>query len=129
MDNNDQSKVKRIGHLPLLAIWVLLTLFSSCSVRKSVQAQLGFPVTKQLNPSKTSLTGEQHCEHPAHATLLDQTKKTGFEPAIDFLPSSSTLYLSATEKVADQPFSTLYGWFHPGKVPFYILYKKMKLWV
>jgi hypothetical protein len=128
MSDKGQYKVKSKIRLPILVVLAMLTLFSSCSVRKSIQTQLDIPVTSQLSPSKAILTGEQHCEYSDNVTLLDQANKTGFKLPVGFLPSSSNLYLPAPERIKEQAICVSEVGFVSDKVPIYILYKKMKLW-
>jgi hypothetical protein len=128
MSNKGHHKVKSKINLPILVVLAVLILFSSCSVRKSIQTQLDIPVTSQLSPSKAVLTGEQHCEYSDNATLLDQAKKIGFKLPIGFLPSILNLYLPASERIEQQAIRVSEVGFVPDKVPIYILYKKMKLW-
>ncbi|WP_205504000.1 hypothetical protein [Rufibacter psychrotolerans] len=125
---NSKRQNRQKSNLPLLVVLAVLAVLSSCSVRKSMQASLELPVTRLLVPAKTILTGEQQCASPDTVALTEASKKTGFELPIAFLPFFSSLYPTASAKEEQPSVRIVEGPRGTGKVPIYILYKKMKLW-
>lgn len=124
-----QSYLKRKSKIPVLILLAVFTLLSPCTVGKALQAQFDIPVTKKLNPSKTALASPAQCEYSDYGTAINPGQKNDFEQAHDFLPFSSISLLSYSQGLEHQSLSISTGWCIVSKIPIYILYKKMKLWV
>lgn len=108
-----------------MIVLIVLTVLSSCTIRKAIQAQWEVPVAKQLNPSKSIFSGGTVCAFtevlPAtqHASFAD----LGFTAMLLPLVLTFGLLLIGNPAPASQP--QVVG--HPEKIPFYILYRKLKI--
>ncbi len=123
---------KPTGHIYRIQIngslWVLIFLvsfFSSCTIRKGIQANFEIPVTKQLNPSK-AVSGQysacHYSETDVKATAFIQKSITG-SGFLELAPESGIKFLSLFYKKKDNVIS---GWPLTLKVESYILFRQMK---
>lgn len=108
---------------------IVLTVFSSCTVRKAIQTQWDVPITQQLNPSKTILSGGASCSAADLILLTDQSQRIGFEHSDFFIPFFSDYRLVLSEIINAPLRATSDARVIADKVPIYILYKQMKFWV
>ena len=123
--------MKKQCNLLFLVLLSLLTLFSSCTVRKAVLVELNIPVTNQLNPSKTtvpvrvpSYCGVSNCSY-----LPSGTPQKELNFSADYIVPVSYLFINVPKETKQQLVPAYFGYYVSDKVPIYILYKKMKLWV
>lgn len=112
---------------PVLIALMVLTFLSSCGTRKSIEAQFDLPVTKQLNPSKTTLSGSHTCEYDeidwiAAAPENGSVEHTQAAVAIPGMVSFFDVQLGVSKIVLLEQGQKI-----PGKTPLYILYQKRKL--
>ncbi|WPP49710.1 hypothetical protein [Catalinimonas niigatensis] len=112
-----------------LVLLVVLTLFSSCSVRKPIQAELDVAVTRSFNPPKTTFSAHTQCVYADQAVAFHEVKHIDFKFLQDYLPPFLEVFLLIPD-AANIHSSALASDKHIAhKVPLYILYKKMKFWV
>lgn len=110
----------------LAALFVIL---SSCTVRKSIQAQLDISTAQQQNPSKVTFSQQENCEKETHylagtTSLEKEVKKQDFNPyfPIDFAKGTS-YHLVAINSTQQSVVSLQIL----PKNPLYILYKNLKV--
>lgn len=104
---------------------IVLTVLSSCTVRKAIQAQMDVPVARQLNPSKSILSAGTFCAATEVRPASQQTEFTGIEFTAFLVPLILNLrLLIAAEPI---PFVHIQTVGITDKIPFYILYKKLKI--
>ena len=109
-------------------IWILLVfvmLFSSCTIRKGVQAGLELPVNKQLNPSKATVFQQNGClyseETVAATTPFLNKNNTVFYKAIFF-----DFNLPAVNFLPEQKENVNAGWPLTLKIKQFILFRQLK---
>lgn len=120
---------RRKSVLPSILLLATLMIFSSCTVVNALQAQLNVPPAQKLNPSKATLSTQTICEYSDYVTVVNSGEKNDHEQPHSLLPSTSTLLPSLPPYFNHQPLTISVGWSIANKVPVYILYQKMKLWV
>lgn len=112
---------------PVLIALMVLTFLSSCGTRKTIEAQFDLPITKQLNPSKTTLSGNHTCEYdeidwiaaaPENGSAEHIQTSAAFAGMVSFFDVQFDL--TSTEVLEQRPKI-------PGKTPLYILYQKRKM--
>ncbi len=120
-----KSKRREMNKWPLMIALIVLTVLSSCTVRKAIQAQLDVPVERQLNPSKSILTGGASCTTTDILPAAHPTEFSGIEFTAFLVPLILNLrLLIAVEPI---PFVHTQTVGISDKIPFYILYKKLKI--
>lgn len=129
MNSTIRDIVKRRCEQSALIVLVFLTLLVSCPLRKAFQVHTGAPVTKQLNPYKATVAGEQHCDHSEIVAFSEHNKEVGFELPVDYFPSFSYYVLLVRGRTTQQPVFATDRQFATDKVPFYILYNKLKVFI
>lgn len=108
---------------------IVLTVLSSCTVRKAIKAHSDIPVARQLNPSKIILSGSGVCATADVVFTANQSEISQIEHLPVFLPFISEFRLTFfAESVRPQYFCADVRSISD-KVPYYILYKKMKFWI
>jgi len=111
---------------PFWVFMVFVALLSSCTIRKGVQASLHIPVSEQLNPSKTTTSGNTSCIY----FEADKSKHS----ATSARSTHNLLFLSLSfvdELLPVQFFNpenefVLNGWPLSKKVKQYILFSRLK---
>lgn len=123
--------MKKQCNLLFLVLLSLLTLFSSCTVRKAVLVELNIPVTNQLNPSKTTVPVRvpSYCGVSNCIYLPSETPQKELNFSADYIVPVSNLFINVPKETKQQLAPAYFGYYVSDKVPIYILYKKMKLWV
>ena len=124
--NNKYSNKKAFTPL-FVCIGFALLIFSSCVVRKTIQAYLDVPVTESLNKLKTTLPASGTCqlfEETISAGSLDNTAK--FSPYHFYLLPVVLLFLRGnTDKIFfHRPYHSP---FSATGIPLFILYRQMKI--
>ena len=127
MSNNFLNSFSKVKSLTLLVGFIIITFFTSCTVRKAIQFQLDIPITKQLNPSKALLTSVEVCENLEQKSFILPLKTVGVELSNTALPTfSKTALTHSIKKVVSFLFLTNKA-VNSEKIPFYILYLNLKL--
>ena len=127
MSNNFLNSFSKFKSLTLLVGFIIITFFTSCTVRKAIQVQLDIPITKQLNPSKAIQTSVEVCENLEQESFILPLKTVGVELSNNALPSFSKTALTHSIKTVAS-FSFLPNKVvNSEKIPFYILYLNLKL--
>lgn len=127
MSNNFLNSFSKIKSLTLLVGFIIITFFTSCTVRKAIQVQLDIPITKQLNPSKAIQTSVEVCENLERESFILPLKTVGVELSNNAIPSFSKTALTHSIKTVTN-FSFLSNKvINSEKIPFYILYLNLKL--
>src|SRR5687768_2895087 len=103
---------------------VFLAVFSSCTVRKSIQAHLDFPVAKPLNVSKSTLAGNYSCLHLSEVISSSENNPTLF--SITPVSFSKNVLFSPRRKEAKVILKND-GLFLSARPLLYILYNRMKI--
>lgn len=124
-----EQYVKKPFSRSIVVLLAVLTLFSSCTVRKPLQAELDVAVTRSFNPSKITFSAHTQCAYTEQAVTIYQVKHVDFKFLQDGLPSFSEAFLSIPEATNIHYLAVVSHEHHADKIPLYILYKKMKLWV
>lgn len=110
---------------PLWLLLIILSFFSSCTVRKGIQASLEVPVTKQLSPIKAATNQLSVCHYVDTGadlifTINKENSDTGFpHRSADRIIQPEIQFIWSDEK-------TLSGWPLTLKIESYILYNQMK---
>ncbi|SFU67083.1 hypothetical protein SAMN05216480_11294 [Pustulibacterium marinum] len=105
-----------------VAFVALFAVLSSCNVRKAVQNELG--IATQKNPSKTTLSSVNTC-HFEQSQLQQETVKIACEKIL--VPASVAAYFYQSETTTtDVPLYDEDAPPHTHKIPYYILYRKLK---
>lgn len=115
------------NNTPVWVMFLVLSLLSSCNIRKGIQAGLNIPVTKQLNPSKTTGTPDSSCfisEGEVYAFPASKTDSSSGTALFHFRCFSVPAYQLVTIKV-----NTVQGWPLSLKVEPYILFRQLKSWI
>ncbi len=127
MSNIFLNSFSKIKSLTLLVGFIIITFFTSCTVRKAIQVQLDIPITKQLNPSKAIQTNVKVCENFKQESFILPLKRLGVELSNNAIPSFSKTALTHFIKTVTN-FSFLSNKIiNSEKIPFYILYLNLKL--
>ncbi|MFB9862547.1 hypothetical protein [Rufibacter immobilis] len=120
------DKHKVLARFLSLAFVLVLTLFSSCSIRKAVQETLDVAAVSTLNVAKATVQSSDHCPGaPDQATvssLPHQQDQQALAPPFLCLPTRQFLRLSGKRPIlasSDGPSAS--------SVPLYLMYKKLKL--
>lgn len=128
MEANKLYSIQGKG-LSISLMLIALLLLSSCTVVNAIQSQTGSPIVQKLNPSKAALSALNSCDQLTETEFVDATEKTGAKQLYHFLPLIATLFASLQPISDNRPLLTNSNRLVVGKIPIYILYKKMKLWV
>lgn len=94
MSNIFLNSFSKIKSLTLLVGFIIITFFTSCTVRKAIQVQLDIPITKQLNPSKAIQTNVKVCENFKQESFILPLKRLGVELSNNAIPSFSKTALT-----------------------------------
>lgn len=123
------ENIKWLQHsIPLWLLLLIMSFFSSCTVRKGIQVSLEVPVTRQLNPSKATSNQQSACHYVEVGADLTFTftkvnSDTGFPHLIaDHIIQPEIRFISAGR-------NTTSGWPLSLKIESYILFKQMKFWI
>lgn len=128
MEVNKLYGIKRKG-LSISMMLIALLLLSSCTIANAIQSQTGSAIVQKLNPSKATLNGLNFCDQAIEAEFVDATEKTGAKQLYHFLPLIVALFTSLQPISDNRPLPNNSSRSVVDKIPIYILYKKMKLWV
>src|SRR5690554_6832956 len=113
-----KNRRREINKWPLMIALIVLTVLSSCTVRKAIQVQLDVPVARQLNPSKSILSAGTFCATTDVLPAAQQTEFTGIEFTAFLVPLILNLrFLLHAELV---PFVNIQTVGITDKIPFYI---------
>ncbi|WP_148041414.1 hypothetical protein [Rufibacter immobilis] len=121
------DKHKVLARFLSLAFLLVLTLFSSCSIRKAVQETLDVAAVSTLNVAKATVQSSDHCPGaPDQATVSSLNHQHDHQQALVppflSLPTRQFLRLSGKRPIlasSDGPSAS--------SVPLYLMYKKLKL--
>lgn len=108
---------------------IVLTVLSSCTTRKALQVQLDIPVARQLNPSKSILSGGGVCATTDVVFIATSSETSQIDRTPFFVPFISEFRLTIFAESARLQYSCADARSFSDKVPYYILYKKMKFWI
>ncbi|APY10080.1 hypothetical protein BWZ22_01995 [Seonamhaeicola sp. S2-3] len=105
---------------------VLLLLLSPCKVRNFIQAELGYPQTKVLNKSQTTVSTTNCLVFDA--TEINNSSSTSFTKALDFFINEElfTFYFPIQSK-ANNTLLISKSKLIPS-VPLYILYQNIQIY-
>jgi len=120
-----KSKRREMNKWPLMIALIVLTVLSSCTVRKAIQAQMDVPVARQLNPSKSILSAGTFCAATDVLPAAQQMDFTGIEFTAFLVPLILNLRFLVHAEPAPFVHTQTVG--ITDKIPFYILYKKLKI--
>jgi len=109
------------------SLWILLlvvSITSSCTIRKGIQAGLNIPVTRQLNPSKTFEVRTLLCFQPEVETIETNILPVKYE----YTPALKTLIHDFIHIQTNTPkcISESAGSKITPQIPLFILYKQIK---
>lgn len=112
--------------LSILIGLTVLMLLSSCKVREPIQTFLDIPISKNINPSKTTVS-ENHNPCYSYGDVIasfdnTQKKENDFQIGSGEVTSANSNYKGHKF----WPFTSSVVSKHSATVPLYILYRKLK---
>lgn len=126
------NKLLKISNFKTIAIllFALFLLIAPCSVRNYFETQLGIENTQTLNRNKTTILQSNVCnvwENPLHKSTIEKQLKDVKNECTPIL-ASTHFKLFSFEIQNDIPY------INPGEnlktaLPFYILYKRLKIMI
>ncbi|MCG6186538.1 hypothetical protein [Maribellus maritimus] len=112
----------------LTLLLLILTTFSSCTVRKAMQAELKQEITQTLNPIKSATIASYHC---LSYDEISAVLKTGTNVVkLNFFPNSITQAFTSQNTVSGKylfPISVNLN--SAVTIPLYILFRQIKAFV
>ncbi|WP_413998613.1 hypothetical protein ACMDB5_12610 [Flavobacterium sp. W1B] len=124
------NKLLKISNFKTIAIllFALFLLIAPCSVRNYFETQLGIENTQTLNRNKTTILQSNVCnvwENPLQKSITEKYKKDVKNECIPII-GSANFKLFSFEIQNDIPYINL-GENLKTALPFYILYKRLKV--
>ncbi|MBG6236160.1 hypothetical protein IWX76_002741 [Pedobacter sp. CAN_A7] len=126
MTNKIVQQSKQFRYFLILGVLSLAVIISSCSVRKTLYAQLNIPVTKSLNTSKATLTSNSVCNGVTEVNNLITLKEVKKDVGVLLLTSLTghPVRLMLAFHKLNWGLSDAKG---SDQVPLYILYQNRKI--
>lgn len=120
-------KIKSTSLLLSMLLLIVLILFSPCKVRNSIEQFFGLEKTVVLNKNKTTVIELGTCH-----TLSEQTPSTELS-IVKKNFGNVVLLFDGIYTLKDKYITIITGYFNPiqskSKVPFYILYHHIKVYL
>lgn len=110
---------------PLLLMLLVLSVLSSCNIRKGVQVSLEIPVTRQLNPSKATTGTTSVCSFAETKTDFDYLVPRP-DMDMEYVSRSTGDFPGIQHHIPLTSHNISTGWPLTSKVETYILFRQMK---